>query len=71
MSHVHRYKVSKDSVFGLVHIHAVMECDGVVDKKPCRAKLTKVVTYPELEKTGNERPQYWYRERAVQQTGGR
>ena len=61
--HIHKYEVTKGSVFGLVHVHAVMRCTGVNERKPCGAKLTKVIPYSDLEKKGNKRPKYFYQEK--------
>lgn len=61
--HVHKFKVdNRESCFGMVHIHAVMKCDGVVDGNPCPARLTKVVAYSELETKGDKHLTYFYRE---------
>lgn len=68
--HVHHYKVTKDSVFGLVHVNAVMRCDGMVNRVRCPAKLVKMLTYGELEKRGETRVTYFYREPAMANTGG-
>ena len=64
VEHMHYFKVLKDdSVWGTTRVHAVMECQGVIDRHPCRKRLVKLVAYSELEKKGDERPTYFYRER--------
>ena len=69
--HVHYFKVLKDhSVFGLVHVNAVMKCDGMVDRLPCPARLTRMCMYAELEKKGDKHVTYFYREPAKVGIGG-
>lgn len=61
MEHVHRYKViNRQSVFGLHNIHAVMECIGVVDKKPCRHRIVELHPYEDFEKHGTVICKYFY-----------
>ncbi len=60
--HIHKFKVNKrESVWGLVHVQAVMRCDGMVDGNPCPARLTQVVDIDQLEKRGEKQPNYFYR----------
>jgi hypothetical protein len=68
--HVHHYKVTKESVFGLQRVHAVLECVGIVNKLPCRDRLIKVLAYGQLEKKGNIRVTYFYREPETADMGG-
>ncbi len=48
--HAHKYKVMPSSTFGLRRVHAVLVCEGVIDKHPCNHKITKVLFYSECEK---------------------
>lgn len=66
--HVHVYKVMPSSTFGLKKVNAVLVCDGVVDEKPCRHSMTKVLRYAECiqKSVGNQgRIEYFWKE-----TGG-
>jgi hypothetical protein len=65
--HQHVYKVTADSVFGLIHVNAVMQCTGAIDNVPCKASLVKLLKYSELEKKGDKRPTYFYREQPVRE----
>lgn len=53
--HVHRYRLTGESVFGLHQVNAVMECQGSVGGKACRDRLTKLLAYTECDQKVTKR----------------
>lgn len=53
--HVHRYKVMPESMFGLHRVNAVLVCQGLIDKAPCKHSMTKVLKYEECDKEMSKR----------------
>lgn len=61
MTHIHKFLLTTESVFGLKNVHAVGKCIGSVDGSQCEAQFIGVVPVADLEKHGEKRPTYFYR----------